>query len=433
MRKRILSRNHLVKVKKKEENTGSLDANQNQLLNSIDFMQHPYLYQQSVSKRITGDEEVTPLLMIANQYLVPAAKSMLALGPDMDIACEFLLRDGFVDRLVAVSSSPAATKKIKKREKKSSQSDRIEIVDTDFLQKDPLQRKFDVIYAPAAISFFESAEKMLIFFHQRLKPSGILILDEYVGPKDQEYEPAVLDALNSINQCLEPRLRHDVLQVGLRDEIAPASKSIRKNKTSTTNNKSEEILRFTYQYFDIDFRQDYGGTLMRALFSGILPNFNFDDDRDKTVANLIIHLEDSLFQRGEIPSYHTLIVGKKRKTPRAAMSTSDAKRINYSDWPGFAKYGEKTRIPTIEKFIPKNYSDNNWNHGIGKFNVAVVLLPHSKRAVSNFKVGTSVRFRGGYERKVTSAKVDNDSLIVYFSGTQLDPRTAGFPNKITIV
>ena len=82
------------------------------------------------------------------------------------------------------------------------------------------------------------------------------------------------------------------------------------------------------------FRQDYGGAIMRPFFTGILPNFDWSDPKDQTVARLIILLEQVLTRHGVIPSYHTTVVGRRRDTVRAPLTEAEAARINYADWPG---------------------------------------------------------------------------------------------------
>jgi hypothetical protein len=196
---------------------------------------------------------------------------------------------------------------------------------------------------------------------------------------------------------------------------------------------SSLILPLTYQYFDVVHRIDYGGTVMRPFFVGILPNFDFGDVKDQTIASLIVKMEELLVRHGVLPSYHTKIVGRKLKTPRAKFSQEDNARINYSDWPGFSKYGALTKAPQLLEFSPVDYSDENWMRGVGILGKATLFLNSSRRILQVFRVGRSVQFSDKTARKIVSLQENSGSLIVQFSGEALDPEVVGFPNRFSVV
>jgi hypothetical protein len=95
---------------------------------------------------------------------------------------------------------------------------------------------------------------------------------------------------------------------------------------------SSRILPLTYQWFDLVHRADYGGTIMRPFFTGILPNFNWDDPKDQTVARLVILTEQLLTERGIIPHYNTSVVARRRDVPGPPLTAEEAARINYTGW-----------------------------------------------------------------------------------------------------
>ena len=97
---------------------------------------------------------------------------------------------------------------------------------------------------------------------------------------------------------------------------------------------ASRILPLTYQWFDVIHRQDYGGAIMRPFFTGILPNFDWADLRDQTVARLVILIEQMLTRQGVLPNYHTAVVGRRREQPLAPLTAEEERRINYADWPG---------------------------------------------------------------------------------------------------
>jgi hypothetical protein len=50
---------------------------------------------------------------------------------------------------------------------------------------------------------------------------------------------------------------------------------------------SSQILPLTYKYFDVIHRVDYGGTLLRPFFVGILNNFDYTDGTHQSILKSI--------------------------------------------------------------------------------------------------------------------------------------------------
>jgi hypothetical protein len=108
---------------------------------------------------------------------------------------------------------------------------------------------------------------------------------------------------------------------------------------------ASRILPLTYQWFDVIHRQDYGGTIMRPFFTGILPNFDWADPADQTIARLIILIEQMLTREGVLPNYHTAVVGRRRDQPLPPLTAEEERRINYSDWPGLIAKAAPKPVP----------------------------------------------------------------------------------------
>ena len=70
---------------------------------------------------------------------------------------------------------------------------------------------------------------------------------------------------------------------------------------------ASQILPLTYQYFDVIDRRDYGGSIMRPFFTGILAEFRLGgsegpDDRAADRADGA----DADGKRGVVPNYQTV-------------------------------------------------------------------------------------------------------------------------------
>jgi hypothetical protein len=138
--------------------------------------------------------------------------------------------------------------------------------------------------------------------------------------------------MDEINACLDAGFRHDVLSNALREQVPRPSLEWMLAFDPSEGVHSTRILPLTYQYFDVLERMDYGGTIMRPFFCGILGNFDFSDPKDQTIGRLIILLEEKLIEHGVIPHYHTQVIARRRATPRPPLSEAQSARIAYADW-----------------------------------------------------------------------------------------------------
>jgi SAM-dependent methyltransferase len=399
----------------------------------IDYTQHPFLYRLSTAQRITGDPEGNPLMEVAKQFLVPSAKKMLAVGSGLAFAEESLARGNFVEKVVAFEASEVAVTSARERFAIAGLADRIDIRCGDVMEAQLSDCEFDLVFVQAAIHHFYNIEEMFELFHRVLKPGGLIIYDEYVGPDHHMYEDHVMQTLDEINECLAPQFRHDVLRNSVREEVPSATLEWMMQMDPSEGVHASLILPLTYKFFDVVQRIDYGGTVMRPFFVGILPNFDFNDPKDQTIASLIIKMEELLVRNSVLPSYHTKIVGKKLEQPRKELSRENCARINYADWPGFSKYGPQTKVQGLAEFAPANHSDENWKFGVGVCGKPTMFLPATRKVFKEFRLGRCVRFSDQSIRKIESIHENAGSMIVNFTGTALDPLVAGFPNRFRLI
>jgi SAM-dependent methyltransferase len=399
----------------------------------IDYTQHPFLYKQSTAKQLTGDTEGIPLQLVAERYLKPAAKKMLAVGSGLAFAEEWLAKNGYAQHIVAFEASSVAVDSARERLQALGLQDRIEMRCGDILNAGLQEGEFDAVFIQAAIHHFYNINEMFAFFHYVLKPDGLILYDEYVGPDHHIYEPEVMTLMDEANECLASSYRWDVMRQATREEVPRATLEWMLNMDPSEGVHSSKILPLTYKYFDVEFRRDYGGTFMRPFFVGILPNFDWNDVKDQTVARLIILIERMLIRYGVIPSYHTRIVGRRRHTPSDDLNSEETSRINYANWAGFEKYGSQTTMPKITEYCAADFSDENWKNGVGLFGGAVLFLPASKRAKIDLVAGRTARFMDQDERTVIEVKENEGSLIVTFSGKEFSPDVAGYPNSFRLL
>ncbi len=302
----------------------------------IDYTQHKFLYERAIARPQTGSLDGYNLDRVGRRFLTPPPARMLAIGSGMAFVEEQLLRQGYAQHITAYESSGAAVEKARARFAEAGLDARIEMRSADVLQAGLADASFDAVFVQAAIHHFDRIEDMYALMHRVLRPGGLLVYDEYIGPDHHLYHPEVLAIMDEINACLAPQYRWDELAKHTRDEVPKPSLEWMLGHDPSEGVHASRILPLTYQWFEVIDRADYGGTIMRPFFTGILNNFDFGDPKDQTVAALIVLIEQLLTRHGAIPHYHTSIVARRRDAPLPPLSEAEERRIAFSDWPGLA-------------------------------------------------------------------------------------------------
>ena len=300
----------------------------------IDYTSHPFIWKESIAKTLTGDFDGDPNLELGQRIFKTPAKNMLAIGSGLAGVEEWYVICGFVENCVAYEASQVAVDKANERIKNNNRADKIQVICGDVLDANIPDETYDVVFVQAAIHHFFEIEEMYKFMHRVLKPGGLLLFDEYVGPDHLLFDDFTLDLMDEIDGCLSEKYRfdspHNEFRTGVR---RPTLKQMLEMDPSEGVHSSD-ILPLTYQYFEIIERLDYGGTILRPFFTGILNNFNFEKSEDQTIIRLIVLLEKLLTRHSIIQHSNTRIVARKRPKPRKPLTVKEKARIAFEDWPG---------------------------------------------------------------------------------------------------
>ncbi len=298
----------------------------------IHYTLHKFLYAHSISIPTTGRLDGWITADVAESYLKPPVQRMLALGTGMANIEEFLLKQGYVEHILGYEMSESACRAIMERVRGTPLEGRIEMRSVDVLHDDLPDGAFDVVQVQAAIHHFERIEEMFALMHRVLKPGWLLMYDEYVGPDHHQFPPEIKEILNAVNDCLDARYRLDTLAGAVRDTVNTPGLDVILAMDASEGVHASRILPLTYQWFEVLQRRDFGGTLMRPFFTGILRNFDWENPKDQTVARLIIMIERLLLKYNVIPTHSTDIVARRRPFPLAPLTDAECARIGYADW-----------------------------------------------------------------------------------------------------
>lgn len=299
----------------------------------IDYTQHWFLYNFSVSRPLAGDTAKYWLDEIGRLYLTPPPERMLSLGCGPAFIEEQVVERNLARHIVAYEISASAVELARRRLDATPWGARIELRCADVLRADLPDHSFDAVFVEAALHHFVEIEEVFRLMHRVLVPGGLLLYEEYVGPDHHQYPPELVDLINRINACLTPELRRDYETGAVRERVEACPLELALERDPTEGIHASQILPLTYRWFEVIDRRDYGGAVMRPLFSRILRNWDFETNpKDQTIAQLIVLIEQELMRCAAIPTHNTLVIARPRPNPLPPLRAEEVERIGYGDW-----------------------------------------------------------------------------------------------------
>jgi SAM-dependent methyltransferase len=241
-----------------------------------------------------------------------------------------------------------------------------EVADINELKLD--RSVYDAIFIDSGAHHFENLEHVFQELACALKPGGLLLLNEYVGPNRFQFPerqkeiaslclrliprryrilPAItpvtipdgvsLSAVNVRRGILWAfgRLIDKLRDRGLKEVVARRFRKafVSKSGPGATKDeisftlprdvssidpseavRSEDIMPVISQFFEIVERRDWGGSILQFLLSDIAGNFKDEDPESIAIIKMLANIEEMLIRSGELQSDFAFIVAQPRES-----------------------------------------------------------------------------------------------------------------------
>lgn len=164
---------------------------------------------------------------------------------------------------------------------------------------------YDAIYSHAAVHHLKDLEHVFYHCHEALKPDGIMILYEYVGPTRMRFPVSLLDRADQFLKALPAKYRR--LENGQeKGRCLRFPESGPEDLTEAV--RSAEIMEQALHRFEVLHEAELGGALAMQVLNGISQNF-----QDELTGDLKCWMHDLLAEDEKSwPSYHAYAVLKMR-------------------------------------------------------------------------------------------------------------------------
>ena len=315
---------------------------------------------RSMNRLISGDAKVDWPTYTVRKYFadrLPLARC-LSLGAGAGQLERDLARLNLFEQCDAYDISPAAVKKAEKAAREEGWTNiRYAEADINALHLPP--GSFDSVWVYGAMHHFTRLEHLSREIRRALRPGGLLILNEYVGPKRFQFPARQKEIANLCLRLLPERYRRvsaEAVQAESAKQQALAASQVRTPKglarlfaqfrrvpiapeLTTPAQASADALRITVGFptaqdvmtddpseavrsdeilpvlssdFDFVEKIEWGGNIAQFVLAGIAGNFSDEDADSVRLIRLIFDIEQALIQCGELSSDFAYLVARPK-------------------------------------------------------------------------------------------------------------------------
>ena len=191
------------------------------------------------------------------------------------------------------------------------------------------KNKYNIAFGSMAVHHFLNLEHIFEELRKSLKPKGLSIVNEFVGPSQFQWTEKQIDIMNELLEILPEKYKVDLTSGDLKEQVYRQSIEAMNNYDPSEAIRSNDIVPLIAKYFDIEERIDYGGTILHILLQNIVGNFNPSRDEDITILRLLCYIEERLIKERVLPSDFAIIVARNNK-PKLINLRSGIQRLwNY--------------------------------------------------------------------------------------------------------
>jgi 2-polyprenyl-3-methyl-5-hydroxy-6-metoxy-1,4-benzoquinol methylase len=174
---------------------------------------------------------------------------------------------------------------------------------------------YDVVYAHASLHHVFHLEHVLDQIKHTLKPGGLFVVYEYIGPAQMQFPRRDLELADIFLKAIPERYRKLQRREGIKKEAFRASLDAMNSSDPSEGIRASEIVPLIASRFEIRHFRYVGGTLLLLVFNEIAGNFNENDAEIIPLVDALIALDNFLIDKAALQSYHVYMICQKTDNP----------------------------------------------------------------------------------------------------------------------
>jgi SAM-dependent methyltransferase len=265
-----------------------------------------------INRRISGDPDESWLQFTKRRFCPRTLRYGLSLGCGWGQLEREAIHLNLCEYFDAHDVSPGAIATAESEARKRQLEQRIRYFCADLNKATFEPERYDICFAGAILHHISDLEHLLDQVRTALRPGGLFVVIEYVGPSRFQWSDKVERLMNRILATVPKTHR-----LSLKDEVTikgevrrPSLEDVIKADPSEAV-RSQEIPGLLAKNFEILYRADFGGTLLQFVLADIAGNFKPDDEKDMALLDLIILFEETLIEEKIIPSDFIFVVSRR--------------------------------------------------------------------------------------------------------------------------
>lgn len=174
---------------------------------------------------------------------------------------------------------------------------------------------YDVVFAHASLHHIFQLEHLLDEIKRTLKPNGLFVVYEYIGPSQMQFPRRDLELADVFLKVIPERYRKLQKRGGIKKEALRASLDSMNSSDPSEGIRASEIVPLIASRFEVRHFRYVGGTLLLLVFNEIAGNFSDTDVEVIPLIDALIAVDNFLIDNAVLPSYHVYMVCEKTENP----------------------------------------------------------------------------------------------------------------------
>lgn len=271
----------------------------------------PVVIREYINPRVSGTGDQGWLEAVSRDYFKQPVKVALSLGCGGGGLERHGLQLGIASRFEAYDVSAGAIELAREEAAITGQLAAIDYQVANLNRIELPAGRYGAVFASQSVHHIEALEHYMAQVRGSLKPNGLFVINEYVGPNQFQWTDTQLEHANRLLQTIPEKYRHCIRESGEKHHIPRPTIDAMNAYDPTEAIRAEDIVSQLQEHFELVERRDFGGTLLHLVLDNIAGNLSQSDEGIAILRQLMAE-EAALIESGELESDFTLLIARKR-------------------------------------------------------------------------------------------------------------------------
>jgi len=279
----------------------------------VSWLEHKVILE-FIHRRVSGDPNVSTHQWFKNSFFSEPAQLCLSLGCGFGAFERMAISIGIARKFHANDISKGAIERARQAAFEAGLADQIEYTVMNLDEAALPEDTYDAIFGLSSVHHVCNLERLFRQCRIALKPSGLMFLDEYIGPSRFQTSTEVTELINGVLGLLPDQYRRSLFTNDgtTIDRYVPSPIEHFEKHDPSEAIRSADIVSTLQNDFEIIEFRPCGGTILHMLLTGITGNFDENKEVDIALLNLLAWFEMTLEKYGMISSDFAAIVAKPK-------------------------------------------------------------------------------------------------------------------------